>query len=116
MPTPNKMETDFFFPFLFCWQNQINSPIDLHPMHLIPIYLTLGPLSVTSAEMRNVVALKEQPESLGRCVVAWQAHWPQSKVSYNNLPKNTLQGQMKTNTSLFVASGKGRHSRKKEKS
>ncbi len=63
--------------------------------------------------MHNVVALKEKPKSLVRRVVAWKALWPQSKVSYNNLPKNTLQGWMKTFTSLFVACGKGGHVRQK---
>lgn len=65
MPTPNQMETQILFFFFLL--NKINSPIDLHSIHLIPIYLNFGPLLVTSAEMHNVVALKEEPDGM----VAW---------------------------------------------
>lgn len=66
---PTKWKHRFVSPSV--GRTKISSPIDLHSIHLIPIYLTLGPLLVTSAEMHNAVALKEQPESLGPCVVAW---------------------------------------------
>lgn len=64
--------------FLFCWQSKITSPTDLLSIHLFShtVYLNLGPILVTSAEVHNVVALKEQPKPLGRCVVEWEAHWP----------------------------------------
>ena len=62
---PTNGSTDLFFLLL-----AINSPIDLHSIHVILICLTLGSLLVTSAEMHNVEALKEQPKSLGWCAVA----------------------------------------------
>ena len=41
-------------------------------------------------------------------MVAWWEDWPESKISYDGFPKNILQEQMKTNTTLFVSSGKGK--------
>lgn len=69
MPTPNKMEIQIFF--FSAEAKQSNSPIDLHSVHLTAKCLTLGPLLVTSAEVHIVAALKEEPKSLGPCVVAW---------------------------------------------
>lgn len=103
----------FFFLFLLAEQKK-NPAIDLHSKQSYSTQLSV-PLLMTSAEMHNVVALKEEPKSLVRCAVAWKALWPQSKVSYNNLPKNTLQWHTKTYTTLFVTCGKGRHLRKKKR-
>ena len=59
---------------------------------------------------RNVwKPLTEQPKSLSQSMVAWWEDWPESKISFTGLPKNILQEQKKTNTALFVSSGKGKH-------
>lgn len=68
---------DFYFLLL---AEQNNSPIHLHGIYLISVYLTSGSFFVTSAEMYSVVALKGWPKSFGPCVVKW-AHWSQSSSS-----------------------------------
>lgn len=50
--------------------------------------------------MDNVEVLKEEWNPPAWCVVAWFGEWPQSKVSYKNLSKNTLEAQMWTKTTL----------------
>lgn len=75
MPTPNKGKQPFFFSSVGKAKSLLPQ-IYFQYIFSHTVYLNLGPLLVTSAEVHNVVALKEQPKPLGWCVVEWEAHWP----------------------------------------